>query len=72
MRHYHLMIMQISRSMTQFNDSTSPDDPGPRLGSVQSGLMGRSDWTDPQSGSLELDWLGLDRSIYAYIFDIAF
>jgi len=34
--------------------------------------MERSDWTDPQTGSLGLDGLGLDRSIYAYNFDISF
>jgi hypothetical protein len=42
------------------NDSTSPDNRGLRYGSVQSGLMGRSDWTGPQTGNLGQDGLGLD------------
>jgi len=53
-------------------DSTSPDDPGPLLGSVQCGVMGKSHWTEPQTGSRGLNGLGLDRSIYPYNFDIAF
>jgi hypothetical protein len=67
-----LIDVMISAMICPPNDCTSPDDPGPRHGSVQSGLMERSDWTDPQTGSLGLDGLGLDRSIYAYNFDIAF
>jgi len=38
----------------------------------QSGPTGRSDWTGPQTGSLGLDGLGLDRSIYTYNFVITF
>jgi hypothetical protein len=52
-------------------DSTSADDPGPQEGSVQSSPLGRSNWTDPQTGTLGLDRRGLDRSIYTCNFAIA-
>jgi hypothetical protein len=67
-----IQIFNLFCTNSIINDSTSPNDPGLQYGSVQSGLMGMSHCTDPQTGSLELDGLGLDRSIYAYNFDIAF
>jgi hypothetical protein len=57
---------------TQSNHSPSPGNPGLQLGSVQSGLMDKSDWTKPQTGSIGVDGLRLDRSIYTYNFVIAF
>jgi hypothetical protein len=60
------VIEQVWRCTWRPVDSTSRDGPGPGQGSVRSGPTGKLDWTEPQTGSLGLDGLGLDRSIYAY------
>jgi len=52
------------------NNSTSPDGPGLGKGSVRSGSTVRSDWTEPKTGSLGLDGLGLNQSAHACNFDI--
>jgi len=44
--------------------------PGLGQGSVRSSPTVRSDWTEPKTGSLALDGLGLDQSAPTCNFDI--
>jgi len=67
----HCVVEEVEKDIhRQANDSTSPDGPGLGSGSVRSGPTVRSDWTEPKTGSLGLDGLGLDQSAHACNFDI--